>query len=64
ELISIINSILVSFSESQYLKYNNLKNKMKTMLLMILQEIHSLNDTKEALDKEYEDNKPANEEIA
>ncbi|CAG8843995.1 25503_t:CDS:1, partial [Gigaspora margarita] len=27
ELISIINSILVSFSESQYLKYTNLKNK-------------------------------------
>ncbi|KAF0478013.1 hypothetical protein F8M41_024116 [Gigaspora margarita] len=64
ELISIINSILVSFPESQRLKYTNLKNKTKTKLLMILQEIHGLNDTEEALDEEYEGNEPANEEIA
>ncbi|CAG8821733.1 9700_t:CDS:1, partial [Gigaspora margarita] len=64
ELISIINSILVLFPESQRLKYTNLKNKTKTMLLMILQEIYGLNDTEEALDEEYEGNKPANKEIA
>ncbi|CAG8854135.1 925_t:CDS:2, partial [Gigaspora margarita] len=35
----------------------------KTMLLMILQEMRGLNDTKEALDEEYEGNESANEEI-
>ncbi|CAG8851181.1 5549_t:CDS:1, partial [Gigaspora margarita] len=64
ELISIINLILVLFPKSQCLKYTNLKNKTKTMLLMILQEICGLNDTEEALDEEYEGNEPANEEIA
>ncbi|CAG8622598.1 17900_t:CDS:2, partial [Racocetra fulgida] len=63
ELISVNNSILVSFPESQRLKYTNLKNKTKVMLLMILQEIRGLNNTEEAMDEEYEDNESANEEI-
>ncbi|RHZ49681.1 hypothetical protein Glove_518g13 [Diversispora epigaea] len=42
QLVAIINSLLVSLPESQKLKYHNLNNKPKIILLQILQEIRSL----------------------
>ncbi|RHZ86611.1 hypothetical protein Glove_48g193 [Diversispora epigaea] len=39
QLVAIINSLLVLFPESQKLKYYNLNNKPKIILLQILQEI-------------------------
>ncbi|RHZ89769.1 hypothetical protein Glove_11g11 [Diversispora epigaea] len=42
QLIVVINSLLVSFPESQNVRYNNLNNKPKTTLLNILQEVWGL----------------------
>ncbi|CAG8470152.1 35926_t:CDS:1, partial [Racocetra persica] len=52
ELIAIINSVLVSISESQHSKYTNLKNKSKVILLTILQKIRDLSNDKEIVDEE------------
>ncbi|KAF0551460.1 hypothetical protein F8M41_023403 [Gigaspora margarita] len=73
ELISVINSILILLPESQRSKYTNLKNKTKTMLLTILQEIRDLNNldeavgeddvNKEAIDEDNVNKEPADEEV-
>ncbi|CAG8539478.1 3654_t:CDS:2 [Racocetra fulgida] len=52
ELIVIINSVLISLPDSQRVKYTNLKNKLKTILLTILQEIRDFNNVKETIDEE------------
>ncbi|CAG8808196.1 19548_t:CDS:2, partial [Racocetra persica] len=63
ELISVINSILISLSETQHSKYTNLKNKTKTILLTILQEIQGLNNAEDAIDEENEDKELIDEEM-
>ncbi|CAG8533300.1 17753_t:CDS:2 [Cetraspora pellucida] len=63
KLISVINSILISLSETQCSKYTNLKNKTKTILLTILQEIRGLNNAEDAIDKENEDKELIDEEM-
>ncbi|CAG8745825.1 37976_t:CDS:1, partial [Gigaspora margarita] len=52
ELIAIINSVLISLPNSQCMKYTNLKNKSKVVLLKILQEIWNLNSNEKTLDEE------------
>ncbi|CAG8544366.1 443_t:CDS:2, partial [Dentiscutata heterogama] len=63
ELISVINSILISLPETQRSKYTNLKNKTKTILLTILQEIRGLNNAEDAIDEENEDKELIDEEM-
>ncbi|CAG8508125.1 7710_t:CDS:2 [Scutellospora calospora] len=63
ELISVINSILISLPETQCSKYTNLKNKTKTILLTILQEIRGLNNAEDAIDEENEDKELIDEEM-
>ncbi|CAG8493641.1 19018_t:CDS:2 [Cetraspora pellucida] len=63
ELISVINLILILLPETQYSKYTNLKNKTKTIVLTILQEIQGLNNAEDAIDEENEDKELIDEEI-